>query len=109
MEKYFSDGYVKNFYKWKKENSKLNSKIKESDNMRNYFLSNLLPAKNNFLFLCIYFIESVHQWLRKVEDASETAINKVFNPKSVQNVKSNPDLAQLSKNQDPYSGYKKFS
>ena len=29
--------YAKNLYKWKREDSKLNSKIKESDNIRKKF------------------------------------------------------------------------
>jgi hypothetical protein len=37
MEKYNDDKYLKNLYKFKKENKQLNSKIKESDNIRESF------------------------------------------------------------------------
>jgi hypothetical protein len=33
----FDDKYAKNLYKWKREDAKLNSKIKESDNIRKKF------------------------------------------------------------------------
>ncbi|RMZ97542.1 coiled-coil domain-containing protein, partial [Brachionus plicatilis] len=49
-------------YKWNKpdkHSTKLNSKIKESDN-----------------------IQLIHQWLRKIEDVSEAAINQTLNTKS---------------------------
>jgi uncharacterized membrane protein len=35
--KVFDDKYAKNLYKWKREDAKLNSKIKESDNIRKKF------------------------------------------------------------------------
>ncbi len=34
MDKYKDDKYVKDLYNWKKENKKLNSKIKDSENTR---------------------------------------------------------------------------
>jgi hypothetical protein len=34
MDKYQDEKYVKGLYNWKKENQKLNSKIKESENLR---------------------------------------------------------------------------
>lgn len=57
----------------------------------------------------MYFKENVHQWLRKVEDASDNAINNVLKEN-----KSNPNLSKSSnKNKkkdydDPYSGTKIF-
>ena len=62
---------------------------------------NLLPE-----FMCFFVSESIHQWLRKVEEASDSAINNVLNPK-VDKTKSYPNIsnAGLSKKSgDPFSG-----
>jgi hypothetical protein len=47
--------------------------------------------------------ESIHQWLRKVENASDKAIKNTFNqPKSNPNVNATSASAMITK--DPYSG-----
>jgi hypothetical protein len=43
------DSNEKNLYKWKRHNSKLNTKIKENDNIRNFL-------KNKQIKLLIYLI-----------------------------------------------------
>ncbi len=109
MDKYKDDKYTKDLYNWKKENNKLNSKIKESENLRKKMLFLWNERKLLVKHFSCQISESVHQWLRKVEDASESAINNVFNPKTSANSKSNSNLSKQTKlNDDPYSGTNKL-
>ncbi|CAF0821250.1 unnamed protein product [Brachionus calyciflorus] len=62
MDINFRKDLYSKFEKPNKLNSKLNEKIKESDN-----------------------IQIIHQWLRKIEDASESAINKALIPSTENN------------------------
>lgn len=114
------DEYYKNLYRFQKFDSKLNSKIKASENIRK---SNLF--KMSSLEICIYssnvkniLKENIHEWLRKVEDASDKAINNVFfspktnetkqpsnKTKSTLNLfnQEKKNLVEVSK-PDPYTG-----
>lgn len=114
------EDYYKSLYKYKKENSKLNAKIKSSDNIRK--LNIIKRIFYLFLSKQLLPLENVHEWLRRVEDASERAINSTFNPKSdtkqPQNkTRSNLNLlnavekknlvdiqTEIYKKQDPYTG-----